>query len=187
MIINQNKKRTFGTIIVILLIIALFLLPIIFDMREYAGEDSIFSSNVFYWIFMVLCIICLPFLVWAECFLIKSMFSKKPILEITDKALTDHSSATSLGEILWDDIERVYVKGRFLVIVLKDPQKYFERIKGLKRLLIKLNKKLGYDYVCISPMAWKDQIYEVLCKIDERKPIPDFERMKRQVEISKRK
>jgi hypothetical protein len=83
----------------------------------------------------------------------------------------DNTSAISLGKIAWSDMEKVYVKGGFLTIKLKNPEAYFERMNWLQMLMIKANLKLGYGDVCISPQRFKKQAEEFVEEFKKRRPV----------------
>ncbi len=82
------------------------------------------------------------------------LISKKEYLKINDEGITDNSSAISLGFIPWEDIIDVYddneVGVGFLELVIDDEEKYLSRTNFLKREIIKMNKKMGHQCVCIN-------------------------------------
>ena len=70
------------------------------------------------------------------------------MLRLTDTAMIDSSNIFSCGEILWEDIADVTMrKGinmQFLVVKLKNPDKYLPNGNFLKRYFIRNRiKKLG--------------------------------------------
>ena len=184
MIINQRKGNTLLTAVVCLIVLAMFTFIAVYDVRQIPHDSAFWDNDIFYWFFRVLCIVLIPFVLLAFVWSVTQLFSKKPIIEINDNALIDNSSATSVGEILWEDIERVYVKGMFLVLVLKDPNKYLSRMGAIKKLFAKANRALGYDCICITTQRFKKQTFDFLCAVHERKPIPGFDDVKRQVELN---
>ncbi len=172
MIIKQNKSQTFWSAVFILLITGLFLLFVVVDFREMPHKPSLLlDSAVFFWAFRVLCAVF--FLITASCtgYFIKQIFVKEPLIEICDNYLFDNSSAISLGEIRWDDMERAYIKGGFLNIKLKNPGVYFHDKNWIQMLLIKANIKLGYGDVCISTQRFQKDAKTFLQEFNKRKTI----------------
>jgi hypothetical protein len=48
-------------------------------------------------------------------------------------------------------MERVYIKGAYLCIKLRDPDVYMARKGAIARLFIRGNRRLGYGDACICP------------------------------------
>jgi len=79
---------------------------------------------------------------------LKVIFDKTAMLKLTDTAMIDNSNIFSCGEILWEDIADVTMrKGinmKFLMVKLKNPEKYLAKGNFLKRYFIQNRiKKLG--------------------------------------------
>ena len=102
---------------------------------------------------------------------IKQLFSKEPLIEICDAYFYDRSSAISVGKIAWEDMKNVCVRSGFLNIELKNPDRYFEKMNRIQRILIKWNSKLGYGAVCISTQRFQKQKAEFLEEFGKRKSI----------------
>lgn len=89
----------------------------------------------------------------AAVFLAQKVFDAKPGLIIDDLGIIDNSTKVAGGRVLWEEILRIteyeYSGQRFVVIVLKDPERYIDRAKGLLKcniMRMNLNK-------CGSPAA----------------------------------
>lgn len=93
------------------------------------------------------------------------------MIEICDDYFYDKSSAISLGKIAWYDMEKVYVKGGFLNIILKNPDKYFGKKNWFQRLMIKGNLKLGYGDACIGAERFKKDAKRFEEEFTKRKTI----------------
>ena len=104
-------------------------------------------------------------------YLFKQIFSKESLIEICDEYFYDNSSAISLGKIDWSEMERVYIKGGFLNIKLKNPEPYFKNKNWLQMLMIKGNYRLGYGDVCISPERFKKDGAKFLEEFSKRRAI----------------
>ena len=88
-------------------------------------------------------------------FIIKKILSNSTIEVIVDKeGITDNSSAISLGFMSWEDIEQISIAefngDRYIQIHLKDEKKYLKKISMFKRIIVKLNKKMGFEVALIS-------------------------------------
>jgi len=72
--------------------------------------------------------------------LIKSFFTKKFNLIINEKGIIDNSSYVSVGMIFWTDITSIksinVVSTKFLIINVKDPNKYLNNESGIKKKLL---------------------------------------------------
>lgn len=172
MVIKQKKWQTFWAFVLLLGASALFIFFGFFDVRYIFLERY---GIVLYYILKFLCIILLPVLLFATLYYLKQLFSKKNLIEITFDAFIDNSSATSFGEISWSDIKSAKLKGMFLVVELIDPEKYLNKMGPIKRAIIKLNKKIGYEYACISFTRIKHQAQEFLEKFNKKVKISNFE------------
>jgi len=79
---------------------------------------------------------------------LKVVFDKTAILKLTDTAMIDNSSIFSCGEIVWEDIAGVTMKKgihmHYLIVKLKNPEKYLPKGNFLKKYFIQNRiKKLG--------------------------------------------
>ena len=172
MSINQNKSQTilYATI-TLLAAVGLFCF-VIFDMRKLPHDYSFILDNaVAYWVFKSLCFVGCFFATAGDIYLFKQLFSKEPLIEICDEYFYDNSSAISLGKIDWSEMERVYIKGGFLNIKLKNPEPYLRKKNWLQMLMIKGNYRLGYGDVCISPERFKKEAESFIDEFSKRRAI----------------
>ena len=172
MTIKQNKGQTIlFAVITLIAVVGLFCLAI-FDMRKLPHDYSIILDNVVvYWAFKLLCVACFFFATAGDIYLFKQLFSKEPLIEICDEYFYDNSSAISLGKIDWSEMERVYIKGGFLNIKLKNPEPYLRKKNWFQMLMIKGNYKLGYGDVCISPERFKKEAESFIDEFSKRRAI----------------
>lgn len=88
-------------------------------------------------------LISILFFGWTFLFGIKKMFDKKMGLIIDELGITDNSSAVSIGFIDWGDIAEVetaqIMSTRFLLIKVKNPDKYIERAGPIQAKMMKTN------------------------------------------------
>lgn len=87
------------------------------------------------------------------------LFDKRAGLIIDENGITDNSNATSVGLISWDDIVSIetqqFNKTRFLLIIVKNPEEYIERVTGLKRQLLKSNMRYYGTPISITSTTLK--------------------------------
>ncbi|MEF9477790.1 hypothetical protein OWR28_08830 [Chryseobacterium sp. 1B4] len=87
-------------------------------------------------------------------FLSKSIFSSKFNLVINEKGIIDNSSYVSVGMILWDDITSIksisVVSTKFLIINVKDPNKYINNQNTTKQKLLRRTLKTYGTPISIS-------------------------------------
>ena len=172
MTIKQNKFQTILYAIITFVAAAGLFCFVIFDMRKLPHDYSFVLDNaVVYWLFKALCLIGGFFSAAGDVYLFKQIFSKEPLIEICDDYFCDNSSAISLGKIDWLEMERVYIKGGFLNIKLKNPEQYFENKNWLQMLMIKGNHRIGYGDVCISPERFKKEKENFLNEFTKRRAI----------------
>ena len=172
MTIKQNKGQTIlFAVITLIAVVGLFCFAI-FDIRKLDHDYSFILDNaVAYWVFKSLCFVACFFAIAGDIYLFKQLFSKEPLIEICDEYFYDNSSAISLGKIDWSEMERVYIKGGFLNIKLKNPEPYLRKKNWLQMLMIKGNYKLGYGDVCISPERFKKEAESFIDEFSKRRAI----------------
>ncbi len=88
------------------------------------------------------------------------LFDKKPGLIIDDQEITDNSSGLSADFIPWEEIEEIQItrlmSQKLLVIVVKNPQIYIDRVSNpVKRSSIKMNFSTYGSPLVISSNALK--------------------------------
>ncbi|MAG86799.1 MULTISPECIES: STM3941 family protein [Zunongwangia] len=77
---------------------------------------------------------------------------KQTALTINRKGIVDHTNASSVGLIMWDDITAIESKtvlsSKSLLIYVKRPEKYLENTRIWKKIILKLN-----DRICKTPFS----------------------------------
>ena len=96
--------------------------------------------------------------------LVKRALNRKPLLVITEESVMDSSSALSLGEVLFSEIERfeiVNVYGqRTIGIVPVDTEQFMERLTKTQKKNAKLCLERGYPPVSLRVDTAKDMTIE---------------------------
>ena len=172
MTIKQNKSQTVLYAIITFVAAAGLLCFVIFDIRKLPHEYSVLLDHaVVYWLFKALGLLGGFFSAAGSVYLFKHLFSEEPLIEICDEYFYDNSSAISLGRIAWSEMERVYTKGGFLNVKLKDPAPYLKNKNWLQIYMIKSNYRLGYGDVCISTERFRKDGVKFLEEFIKRRPI----------------
>jgi hypothetical protein len=96
---------------------------------------------------IVLGVVAVAFFGICLVFMIQKFFDTRMGLTIDDKGITDHTNATSVGLIHWEDITGVktlqVASTKMLLIQTNQPQKYMERAKnGISKHAMKANHKM---------------------------------------------
>ena len=77
---------------------------------------------------------------------LRKLFGDPIGLIIDEEGITDHTSASAVGLIKWDDITEVRVvqvkSTRFLLLYVANPGEYLDKAKGLKKMFMKGNHSM---------------------------------------------
>ena len=90
------------------------------------------------------------------------------MIEIGDDYLVDKSSFACGGEIRYAEIRSMYIKGMFLCIELHNGEQFLKKQNPLKRLFMRANKKIGYEYITISGNFLCANLFEIKKMINEK-------------------
>jgi hypothetical protein len=92
------------------------------------------------------------------------LFDKKYGLIIDKNGITDNTNASSVGLISWADISSIetqqVMSTKFLLIFITNPDKYLNRITGLKRKLLQANLRMYGTPLSITSNS-------ILCNFDD--------------------
>ncbi|MBQ7364075.1 MAG: hypothetical protein IJW46_00560 [Clostridia bacterium] len=162
MIIKQNKRHTLKNCAFALLCLLILLVPLFVDLPIFEEGAPEWIEAVLTWAIRVIDIFCILFLLYGFCYYVRELFSSDVLIEICDDYFYDHSSAIAIGKVRWEDIEDAYIKGAYFTVVLKHPEKYLEGFGTIRRLLVRINKKMKYGDICISPDRFREEAAEFL-------------------------
>jgi len=94
-----------------------------------------------------------------------SLFTCEHTLTITEEGIIDYSNYANVGMIKWEDIESIkrvtLMSEKFLYIYVKDPEKYFNSMPKIKRMLYKTNFKITGIHFSISSHTLKCNFSEL--------------------------
>ena len=109
----------------------------------------------------------------ATLFYIKNIFVNKPTLIINNDGFYENTSISSMKNSLisWDKVKKMKnmpMMGQGMVsIFMKDQDAYLDKLPVFKRLITKMNIKLGYGEITINMNQIKDMDGEELTEIME--------------------
>lgn len=91
---------------------------------------------------------------------IRKLLSKKPGFIISHQGITDNSSGISANHIPWEHIQQIkeleIMNQRCIIIVLKKPEEYLEKVRNpLKRKTMQMNYKIYGSPISISANSLK--------------------------------
>ena len=100
----------------------------------------------------------------------RKLFDDRPGLVIGPEGITDHASGVAAGLVPWRDITGIgtyAVQGqRFVVLMVRDPDRYTERGNALVRMLNRANARMVGSPVSISANTLKISYGELLARLD---------------------
>ena len=112
--------------------------------------------------------------------LAKRAFSAKPLLTVTKESVIDSSSAFSLGEILFSEIERFEIVNlygqRAIGIVPIDAEQFIERLTKSQKKNAKLCLDRGYPPVSLRVDTAKDKTIEEIFALLEKR-LKDYKKI----------
>lgn len=108
----------------------------------------------------------------CACYFVFRLLVRRPALVLHDDGIVDNASALSAGPISWDEVTDVgvtsYHSQRFLVLQVRDEAALLARQALLKRLLMRVNKRLGGALVWMPMQAIPMPEQELLAEIGRR-------------------
>ncbi|MFY7965535.1 MAG: STM3941 family protein [Chitinophagaceae bacterium] len=159
-----NRKR-FPTFLILGLLTTASLL---YDLLQGNKPQFLMDDYLLFFLKFILLVFISFFTLISLASYCKVVFDRNAMIKLTDTALIDNSSIFSCGEILWEDVADVTMnKGinmQYLVVKLKNPEKYANNGNFIKRYFIQNRiKKIG------SPIIIAET--NVKCNIDVLKEI----------------
>jgi hypothetical protein len=96
---------------------------------------------------------------------IKKLFDNSPALIISNEGIFENTNATSIGFISWDDIiefKTIQIKStKILLIFVKNPQSYLDKVQGVKKFLMKSNHSMYGTPLSITSVTIKLKFNEL--------------------------
>lgn len=172
--IKCDVKKTMVLIIFTLIMLPLMAMFVIYDIRDYT-EIPMFQNDIILYILKGFFAFSFVFFSIGLCFFIKTLiFNRKNIIEFHDTYMIDRSSYIAFGKIYYNDIEKIYLKGMFLCIKVKNEYSMLQNMNVIKRMFMIINKKMKYEYITITDNILETSIYEIKDIIEDKIKRVDF-------------
>ena len=166
--IKYDMKQVIGVLFGSFIFIAFCLFFLIFDIRKIT-DNSPFDNPIIYYLCKGVILFGTFFFIFSFVFVTKNVIKyKNNVIEIHEEYMIDRSTYNSLGKIEYKDIEKIYTKGAFICIELKNEEEYLKNIKGLRKFLINSNKKMKYTSISLSDNLLKIGRSELKKLIEEK-------------------
>ncbi|PWA11222.1 hypothetical protein DCC39_09635 [Pueribacillus theae] len=113
--------------------------------RESILEEAQGITSVTAPILPVVVAVSIPFFSLCTVYLLYRFVKPKPSLRIDKDGIDENASFVGVGQIHWDEIERIVMYSmmgqKMIGIIPKDFEPFLERQSGVKRALLSMNKK----------------------------------------------
>jgi hypothetical protein len=117
-------------------------------------------------------IACIVFFGGAMIYPLARLIRKVPSLIIHSSGIFENGSALASGFLTWEEIASVKStligKQRYLAISVKDTEVFLRRQPGLKRFIMKMNRKWFGAAIYISELNLSMPLNEVIATIQEK-------------------
>ena len=166
--IKCNVKQSITIILAGIGLLAICFFFAFCNFRQYA-DVSLFNNDIVYYLIKAFMAFCFVFLGLGILVILRGvLLYKGKMIEICDDYLVDKSSFVCGGKIQYTEIESIYIKGMFLCIKLHNGEQFLKKQDLLKRLLMRANKKMGYEYITISDNFLDTNLFEIKKLINEK-------------------
>ena len=130
-----------------------------------AGIGMVINGERFGWLGILFFGSGIPLLIWQ-------IADSRPRLVIDEQGVLDRT--LGVGCIAWSDIEEAYVRSisgnDFICLILKNPEKYAQKLSKVKRAMASANRGLGFTDFNLNLSgvdARTDEIFELIMKYCE--------------------
>ena len=166
--VKCNVKQSITIILAGLGLLAICFFFAFCNFRQYV-DVSLFNNDIVYYLIKAFMAFGFVFLGLGILVILRSvLLYRDKMIEIGDDYLVDKSSFVCGGEIRYTEIKSIYIKGMFLCIKLHDGEQFLKKQNLLKRLLMRTNKKMGYEYITISDNFLDTNLYEIKKLVNEK-------------------
>jgi len=155
-----NRQRWLG----LSLAAAVFVVLGLFMVFGFPGDEQ--SPPLAY---IVVGIICILFFGFCFLHIVSRLINPRPSIVINREGINDQSSAISGGSLKWHEIKEImlfeFMGQHFIGLQLHDTAGYLAGQSGMKKLLMRLNKRMVQATVNISQQSVRiplDQLYAVM-------------------------
>lgn len=169
-VVNQSLKGNilyaFGAIVLSLIC----LMAVFLDIRSTSGFLKVLTQNSMgYFLLKVVMAFGVLFFTYCFFYILKRVKSHKVLLRVDEIGITDNSSSIAFGFIPWKDIDDIYIDSvmgnQFIELVISNEDHYLEKLSGMKKRAVLINKRMGHQAVCITLNSTGISPEELLPKI----------------------
>lgn len=166
--IKCNVKKSIAIILLGIGLLAICFFFAFCNFRQYV-DVFLFNNDIVYYLIKAFMAFGFVFLGLGGFVILRSvLFYRNKMIEIGDDYLVDRSSFVRGGEIRYTEIKSIYIKDNALCIELNDGEKFLKKQNFLKRLFMRINKKMGYEYITISDVLLNTNLFEIKKLINEK-------------------
>ena len=166
--IKCNVKQSITIILAGIGLLAICFFFAFCNFRQYV-DVSLFNNDIVYYLIKAFMAFAFVFLGLGILVILRGvLLYKDKMIEIGDDYLVDKSSFTYGGEVRYTEIKSIYIKGMFLCIKLHNEEQFLKKQNFLKQLLMRANKKMGYEYITISDNFLDTNLFEIKKLINEK-------------------
>ena len=166
--IKCNVRKSIAVILSGIGLLAICFFFAFCNFRQYV-DVSLFNNDIVYYLIKVFMSFAFVFFGFGILVLLRSvLLYRNKMIEIGDDYLLDKSSFVCGGEVRYTEIKSIYIKGMFLCIKLHNEEQFLKKQNFLKQLLMRANKKMGYEYITISDNFLDTNLFEIKKLINEK-------------------
>ena len=166
--IKCNVRKSIGIILSGIGLLAICFFFAFGNFRQYV-DVSLFNNDIVYYLIKAFMAFAFVFFGFGILVLLRSvLLYRNNMIEICDDYLLDKSSFVCGGEVRYTEIKSIYIKGMFLCIKLHNEEQFLKKQNFLKQLLMRANKKMGYEYITISDNFLDTNLFEIKKLINEK-------------------
>ena len=166
--IKCNVRKSIAVILSGIGLLAICFFFAFCNFRQYA-DVSLFNNDIVYYLIKAFMVFAFVFFGFGILVLLRSvLLYRNKMIEIGDDYLLDKSSFVCGGEVRYTEIKSIYIKGMFLCIKLHNEEQFLKKQNFLKQLLMRANKKMGYEYITISDNFLDTNLFEIKKLINEK-------------------
>ena len=166
--IKCNVRKSIAIILLGIGLLAICFFFAFCDFRQYV-DVSLFNNDIVYYLIKAFMSFAFVFLGFGILVILRGvLLYRNKMIEIGDDYLMDKSSFVCGGEVRYTEIKSIYIKGMFLCIKLHNEEQFLKKQNFLKQLLMRANKKMGYEYITISDNFLDTNLFEIKKLINEK-------------------
>ena len=164
--IKCNVRKSIAIILSGVALLAICFFYAFCNFRQY---DQVFNNDIVYYLIKAFMVFAFVFFGFGILVILRGvLLYRNKMIEIGDDYLLDKSSFACGGEVRYTEIKSIYIKGMFLCIKLHNEEQFLKKQNFLKQLIMRANKKMGYEYITISDNFLDTNLFEIKKLINEK-------------------